>query len=152
RLRRHHPGDYDQFRELRRIFLRTLGVRRASRSCPSMSSLWLIALWAPLIPILGLAFHALELRRDTFFLLVYVQSLAYVDFAPTLASAELNTTTVDRYVLVMFWALVLFQLPIPIIYAIGIRRRQQRLPVDRDFVVSPVRLAIFTIGSIVFGI
>jgi uncharacterized protein involved in exopolysaccharide biosynthesis len=30
RLRRHHPGDYDQFRELRRIFLRTLGVRRAN--------------------------------------------------------------------------------------------------------------------------
>jgi hypothetical protein len=117
-----------------------------------MLSLWLIALWATLIPILGLAFHALELRRDTFFLLVYVQSLAYVDFAPTLASAELNTTTVDRYAWVMFWALVLFQLPITIIYAIGIRRRQRRLPADRDFVVSPVRLAIFTIGSIVFGI
>jgi uncharacterized protein involved in exopolysaccharide biosynthesis len=30
RLRRHRPGDYDQFRELRRIFLRTLGVRRAN--------------------------------------------------------------------------------------------------------------------------
>ena len=29
RLRRHHPGDYDQFRELRRIFLRTLRVGRA---------------------------------------------------------------------------------------------------------------------------
>jgi hypothetical protein len=117
-----------------------------------MLSLWLIALWATLIPILGLAFRALELRRDTFFLLVYVQSLAYVDFAPTFASAELNTTTVDRYVWVMFWALVLFQLPITIMYAVGIRRRQRRLPTDRDFVVSPVRLAIFTIGCIVFGI
>ena len=30
RLRRHHPGDYDQFRELRRIFLRTLRVGRAN--------------------------------------------------------------------------------------------------------------------------
>jgi len=30
RLRRQRPGDYDQFRELRRIFLRTLGVRRAN--------------------------------------------------------------------------------------------------------------------------
>jgi uncharacterized protein involved in exopolysaccharide biosynthesis len=30
RLRRHHPRDYDQFQELRRIFLRTLGVRRAN--------------------------------------------------------------------------------------------------------------------------
>jgi uncharacterized protein involved in exopolysaccharide biosynthesis len=30
RLRLNRPGDYDQFRELRRIFLRTLGVRRAN--------------------------------------------------------------------------------------------------------------------------
>jgi uncharacterized protein involved in exopolysaccharide biosynthesis len=30
KLRRQRPGDYDQFRELRRIFLRTLGVRRAN--------------------------------------------------------------------------------------------------------------------------
>src|SRR5512133_2680736 len=30
RLRRHRPRDYDQFQELRRIFLRTLGVRRAN--------------------------------------------------------------------------------------------------------------------------
>ncbi len=30
RLRRHRPDDYDQFQELRRIFLRTLGVRRAN--------------------------------------------------------------------------------------------------------------------------
>jgi uncharacterized protein involved in exopolysaccharide biosynthesis len=30
RLRRRRPGDYDQFQELRRIFLRTLGIRRAN--------------------------------------------------------------------------------------------------------------------------
>lgn len=30
KLRRQRPGDYDQFKELRRIFLRTLGVRRAN--------------------------------------------------------------------------------------------------------------------------
>jgi len=30
RLRVHSPRDYDQLRELRRIFLRTIGVRRAN--------------------------------------------------------------------------------------------------------------------------
>jgi hypothetical protein len=30
RLRIRSPRDYDQLRELRRIFLRTIGVRRAS--------------------------------------------------------------------------------------------------------------------------
>jgi uncharacterized protein involved in exopolysaccharide biosynthesis len=30
RLRLHNPSDYDQWRELRRIFLRTIGVRRAN--------------------------------------------------------------------------------------------------------------------------
>jgi len=115
-------------------------------------ALWLIALWATLIPVLALAFGALELRRDTFFLLVYVQALAYVNFAPIFASADVNETTVGRYAWVMFWALMLFQLPLTIIYAIGIRRRRKKLPIERRFRVSPARLAVFTVGCILFGI
>jgi hypothetical protein len=115
-------------------------------------ALWLIALWATLIPVLGLAFGALEIRRDTFFLLVYVQALAYVDFAPIFASSDINATTLSRYAWVQFWALVLFQLPMTLIYVIGLRRRQRVQPSERAFVLSPTRLALFSLGCALFGI
>jgi hypothetical protein len=115
-------------------------------------AMWLISLWATLIPLLGLAFRRLELRRDTFFLLVYLQTLAYVDFAPILASTDLNAATVDRYAWVQFWALVLFQLPLTIIYAVVIRRRRPIVPEGRVFALSPVRLTVFAVGSVLFGV
>jgi len=61
------------------------------------ATMWIVTLWAMMLPILALALRVLELRRDTFFLLVYVQALAYVDIAPLLASSDLSTAIQDRY-------------------------------------------------------
>jgi hypothetical protein len=115
-------------------------------------AMWLVTLWAALVPILALAFGQLELRRDTFFLLVYLQTLAYVDVAPILVTSEVNAATIARYTWIQTWALLLFQIPLVIIYSIMIRRRRRALPSERVFRVSSGRLALFVLGSSVFGV
>jgi hypothetical protein len=115
-------------------------------------AMWLIALWAALVPILALAFGQLELRRDTFFLFVYLQALIYVDIAPILVTSDVNSATVSRYTWVQSWALLLFQVPLVIIYSVVIRRRRRSLPSEREFRLSSVRLGVFVVGSCLFGV
>ena len=115
-------------------------------------AMWLITLWAALVPVIALALRRLELRRDTFFLLVYLQALVYVDVAPILATTDVNAATVDRYTWVQAWALVLFQIPLVVIYSLMIDRRRRKLPSDRVFRLSPTRLGVFIVGSSAFGI
>src|SRR4051812_23395033 len=115
-------------------------------------AMWLITLWAALTPLIALAIGQLELRRDTFFLLVYLQALVYVDVAPIFASTDVNAATLNRYVWVQSWALALFQIPLVIIYVIMMRRRRRKLPAQRAFNLSPTRLTLFVVGSGAFGI
>ncbi len=114
--------------------------------------MWLITLWAALVPILALAFRQLEIRRDTFFLLVYVQTLIYVDVAPVLVTPDVNDATIGRYTWIQGWALLLFQIPLLFIYCVMIRRRRRALPNERVFRMSPSRLAVFIAGSSAFGV
>jgi hypothetical protein len=116
------------------------------------ATMWIVTLWATMIPVFALAFHVLELRRDTFLLLVYVQALVYLDLAPLLASTDVNVATQDRYVWVQTWALVLFQIPLIVTYVYVLRRRRRTLPSERTFRVSPPRLAVFIAGSSALGV
>jgi hypothetical protein len=116
------------------------------------ATMWIVTLWAMMLPILALALRVLELRRDTFFLLVYVQALAYVDIAPLLASSDLSTAIQDRYAWVQTWALVLFQIPVMLAYVVMLRRRRRKLPTQREYRVSATRLALFVGGSCALGI
>jgi hypothetical protein len=115
-------------------------------------TMWIVTLWALMIPILALAVRMLKFRRDTFFFLVYVQTLIYVDFAPMFASGDVNAATQDRYVWVQTWALLLFQAPFTLIYVLTMRRRRRRSPAARGFHVSAPRLAVFVLGCGAFGI
>jgi hypothetical protein len=115
------------------------------------ATMWIVTLWATMIPVFALALGVLELRRDTFFLLVYIQTLAYLDIAPLFASTDVNVATQDRYGWVQTWALVLFQIPLIATYVYVLRRRRRTLPAERSFRVSPLRLALFIAGSGAFG-
>jgi len=116
------------------------------------ATMWIVTLWATMIPVFALAFRVLELRRDTFFMLVYVQTLAYLDIAPLLAASDVNVATQDRYGWVQAWALALFQIPLLLTYRYVLRRRRRALPVERQFRVSSPRLALFILGSAMFGV
>jgi len=116
------------------------------------ATMWIVTLWAVMIPVFALALHVLELRRDTFFLLVYVQTLAYLDIAPLFASSDVNVATQNRYGWIQAWALVLFQLPLILTYILVLRRRRRALPVERHFRISSWRLGIFIIGNGAFGV
>jgi hypothetical protein len=114
--------------------------------------MWIVTLWATMIPILALALRVLELRRDTFFLLIYVQTLAYLDIAPLFASTDVNAAMQDRYGWIQTWALVLFQIPLVLMYAYVLRRRRRALPTERQFRVSPTRLTLFVLGCVILGV
>jgi hypothetical protein len=115
-------------------------------------SMWLIATWAAIVPVVGLACGRLKLGRDTFILLVYVQTLIYIDIAPTFASVDVNSAMSDRYVWVQLWALLLFQIPLIVTYAVTLKRRERVLPAARSFRMSPVLLSLFIAGSVALGI
>ena len=116
------------------------------------ATMWIVTLWAVMIPVFALALHIIEVRRDTFFLLVYVQTLAYLDIAPLFASSDVNAATQSRYGWIQAWALVLFQIPLLLTYVVVLRRRRRALPVERHFQMSPWRLGLFIVGNCVFAV
>jgi hypothetical protein len=113
--------------------------------------MWIVALWAVLLPVVAVSVGALRWRRDFFFLLLYAQSVAYLDIAPTLASPDVPAAMQERYLWTQAWALVLFQLPAIALYLWFVRRRLDRLPATRRFTVSSWRLGVFLLGSAVLG-
>jgi hypothetical protein len=116
------------------------------------ATMWIVTLWATMIPIIALALRILEFRRDTFFLLIYVQTLAYVDIAPLFASTDVNVAMQDRYGWVQMWALLLFQIPLMLTYVYVLRRRRRILPTERQFHVSATRTTFFILGSALLGV
>lgn len=116
------------------------------------ATMWIVTLWATMIPIVALALRILEFRRDTFFLLIYVQTLAYVDIAPLFASTDVNVAMQDRYGWVQMWALLLFQIPLMLTYVYVLRRRRRVLPTERRFHVSATRTTFFILGSALLGV
>lgn len=114
--------------------------------------MWLIATWAVIVPVIALALGKLTLGRDTFILLVYAQSVIYVDIAPTFASVDVNSAMADRYVWVQLWALLLFQIPLLVSYVVTLKRRERVLPEARVFRMSPTLLSIFIVGSAALGV
>ena len=115
-------------------------------------NMWLIAVWAALVPVAALALGRLKLGRDTFILLVYLQTLIYIDIAPTLASVDVNSAMSSRYAWVQLWALLLFQIPLLITYVVTLRRRERKLPEARAFRMSPTLLTLFIGGSVALGV
>jgi hypothetical protein len=114
--------------------------------------MWIIALWACMIPVIALSVGALQWRRDTFFLLLYAQSVAYLDIAPTLASGDVTAAMQQRYVWTQAWALALFQVPAVLMYVAFLRRRLGRHPAARRFTVARGRLAAFLTGAALLGV
>lgn len=114
--------------------------------------MWMIALWAILIPLLAIAAGWLRPRRDVFLLLVYAQSIIYIDIAPTLASSDVNAAMQARYVWVQAFVLGLFQLPLILLYCATMRRRRRRYGDERTFDVSRWRLATFVVVCTLHGI
>ena len=115
-------------------------------------NMWLIAVWAAIIPLAGLALGRLKLGRDTFILLVYLQTLIYIDIAPTLASVDVNSAMSSRYAWVQLWVLLLFQIPLLVSYVVTLKRRERALPEVRAFRMSPPLLTLFIAGSAALGI
>ena len=87
----------------------------------------------------------LGVRRDFFFLLVYGQSLIYVDVAPTLASADIPFAVADRYLYFQWIIAALFQLPLLVIYVWRKRRVGEKRP-DRAERLSQMR-AVLLFGA-----
>jgi hypothetical protein len=107
-----------------------------------------VSLWAVLLPIIGIAVGALKIRRDAFLLLVYAQSVIYIDVAPVIASVEVTAAAQARYSWLQAWALVLFQAPLLAIYAFRMRKVEVT---PRTLGLSSGRLALFSIGAAVLG-
>ena len=114
--------------------------------------MWVVALGAVLAIGVALATGALQLRRDSFFLLFYLQSVAYLNIAPTLAAPDVNVALQERYVWIQSWAFVLFQLPLLLLYCTLIRRRARHAAATRSFVFSRWRLQLFIGGAMVLGV
>jgi hypothetical protein len=112
----------------------------------------MVSLWAMLLPVIGIALGLIRPRRDMFFLLVYAQSVIYVDLAPLFVLDEIPAATQERYRWVQAWALVLFQLPFVAIYAARMRKKAPDQPLARTFVLSSPHLALFCAGIVVLAL
>ena len=115
-------------------------------------TMWMITLWAVFLPFAAMVAGWLRPRRDVFLLLLYAQSIIYIDVAPILASVDVNDAMRARYVWVQAWVLVLFQLPLIVIYCLALRWRRNRYAPERQLHVSPVRLGMFTAACVIHGI
>ena len=116
------------------------------------AAMWMIALWAVLIPSAALVTGWLQARRDIFLLFVYGQSLIYINVAPILASQDVNSAMQTRYAWVQAWVLALFQLPLVVVYGLVLRRRKRVQPVERTFRVSARRLVILIAACVIHGV
>jgi hypothetical protein len=117
-----------------------------------LATMWLALGMALLLPLLCFILGQLSLERDIFFLLVYIQSVIYVDIAPTFASPDVNLAMQQRYAWIQLWAFALFQLPFLVLYIFVRRRRERRYPRVRRFTVSAGRLAIFFTGCLLLAV
>ena len=77
--------------------------------------------WLPLVCAVALLLGALASGRlsvtDDFFLVfIYSQSLIYIDVAPTLAASNLSYATGERYATLQWTVLLLFQIPLVLVY------------------------------------
>jgi hypothetical protein len=115
-------------------------------------SMWMIACWALLIPCVALAVGWLRVQRDIFLLLIYFQSLIYINVAPILAAPDVSTAMQGRYAWLQAWVLTLFQFPLIVVYCLTLHRRQRIYSVDRTFNVSTSRLALFGGACAMHGI
>ncbi len=114
--------------------------------------MWLVLLWALLLPVVAIALGQLSLERDVFVLLVYAQSVIYLNVAPTFAAPEVDSSMQDRYAWVQAWAFVLFQFPLIVLYAVLRKRRERRYATSRQFAASAIRLGLFFAGCMILGV
>lgn len=87
----------------------------------------------------AIALGYISFSRDFFFLLVYVQSLIYVDVAPTLALSSVPFAAANLYSYFQWTALALFQLPFLGIYA-GLKRNTGHRASDDELSVPRAAL------------